>query len=130
MPPKAGFRLAEGLIGERVWRFVQTCRSLWGDGCEVFINTSTAIETQAELTEGNTEMTKFDTTNRGEFYREEDKKNPKGPDYTGTLDVNGVPHRLAGWIKTSKKSEKKFLSLAIEPKKTKAKDAFDDDFQI
>ena len=45
----------------------------------------------------------FDTTNRGEFYREEDKKNPNGPDYTGSLDVNGAPHRLAGWIKTSKR---------------------------
>jgi hypothetical protein len=73
----------------------------------------------------------FDKTNRGEFYREEDKKNPNGPDYTGPLDVAGVPHRLAGWIKESKKTGKKFLSLAIEPKgeaeaKTKAKPDFDD----
>jgi hypothetical protein len=73
----------------------------------------------------------FDTTNRGEFYREEDKKNPKGPDYTGSLDVNGVPHRLAGWIKESKKTGKKFLSLAIEPKsEAKAKADVDDDFPI
>ena len=77
----------------------------------------------------------FDTTNRGEFNREEDKKNPNGPDYTGNLDVNGVPHRLAGWIKTSKKTGKKFLSLAIEAKNgaTRAKTStpdFEDDFQI
>jgi len=81
----------------------------------------------------------YDTTNRGEFYREENKKNEDGPDYTGSLDVNGVPHRLAGWIKTSKKTGKKFLSLAIEPKngakqagaqQTKTKDDFNDDFQI
>ena len=74
-------------------------------------------------------MTKqFDTTNRGEFYREENKKTENGPDYTGSLDVNGVPHRLAGWIKTSKKTGKKFLSLAIEPKngQTKTKPDFDD----
>jgi hypothetical protein len=45
----------------------------------------------------------FDTTNRGEFYREENKKNENGPDYTGPLDVGGVQYRLAGWIKTSKK---------------------------
>jgi hypothetical protein len=72
-------------------------------------------------------LKKFDTRNRGEFYREEDKKNPNGPDYTGPLDVNGVPHRLAGWIKESKKTGKKFLSLAIEPKDAqKAKPEFDD----
>jgi hypothetical protein len=48
--------------------------------------------------------------------------------------VNGVPYRLAGWIKTSKKTGKKFLSLAIEPKngtrQTKTTHDFDDDFQI
>lgn len=79
-------------------------------------------------------MTKeYPKVNRGEFYREEDKKNENGPDYTGPLDVNGVPHRLAGWIKTSKKTGKKFLSLAIEPKtgakQTRAKD-FDDSIEF
>jgi hypothetical protein len=48
--------------------------------------------------------------------------------------VAGVPYRLAGWIKTSKKTGKKFLSLAIEPKnganQTKSNHDFDDDFQI
>jgi hypothetical protein len=90
-------------------------------------------------TEGTEDVKQYDTTNRGEFYREENKKNEDGPDYTGSLDVNGVPHRLAGWIKTSKKTGKKFLSLAIEPKngakqagaqQTKTKDDFNDDFQI
>ena len=78
-------------------------------------------------------MTKkqFDIINRGEFYREEIKKSENAPDYTGSLDVNGVPYRLAGWIKTSKKTGKKFLSLAIEPKqkKTSAPD-FESDFEI
>jgi hypothetical protein len=75
----------------------------------------------------------FDKTNRGEFYREEGKKNPNGPDYTGPLDVNGVQYRLAGWIKTSKKTGKKFLSLAIEPKseaETGAKADFDDPLEF
>jgi uncharacterized protein (DUF736 family) len=76
----------------------------------------------------------FDTTNRGEFYRKESKKSENGPDYTGTIDVDGVPHRLAGWIKTSKKTGKKFMSLAIEPKngakQTKAKPDFDDPLEF
>jgi len=80
-------------------------------------------------------MTKqFDTNNRGEFYREENKKSENAPDYTGPLDVGDVPYRLAGWIKTSKKTGKKFLSLAIEPKngarQQKTDHDFDDDFQI
>ena len=63
------------------------------------------------------------------------KKGENAPDYTGPLDVNGVPYRLAGWIKASKKTGKKFLSLAIEPKKNetgqkKTDHGFDDDFQM
>jgi hypothetical protein len=41
---------------------------------------------------------------------------------------------LAGWIKTSKKTGKKFMSLAIEPKngakQTKAKPDFDDPLEF
>ena len=101
--------------------FIAKCEQLWP---------GSTIANQEE-----SEMTKqFDTTNRGEFYREENKKNENGPDYTGPLDVAGVPYRLAGWIKTSKKTGKKFLSLAIEPKnganQTKSNHDFDDDFQI
>jgi hypothetical protein len=95
--------------------FIAKCEQLWP---------GSTIANQEE-----SEMTKqFDTTNRGEFYREENKKTENGPDYTGSLDVNGVQHRLAGWIKTSKKTGKKFLSLAIEPKngQTKNKPDFDD----
>lgn len=73
----------------------------------------------------------FDTTNRGELYREENKKSQRGPDYTGSLDVGGVKYRLAGWVKESKKSGKKFLSLKAELKDgSKAKSDFDDDFSL
>ena len=58
-------------------------------------------------------MTEYDNTNRGVLFREEDKKNERGPDYTGTVNVNGEDFRLAGWIKTSQRSGQKFLSLAV-----------------
>jgi len=82
----------------------------------------------------------YDDTNRGQLYREEDKRNPNGPDYTGFLDVGGVPHRLVGWIKESSKTGKKFLSISVEPKREQnrngarpaapAKHPFDDEIGI
>lgn len=69
----------------------------------------------------------LDKTDRGEFYREENKQNPNGPDYSGPINVGGKLYRLAGWIRTSKKTGKKFLSLKIEPKNGAPKKAdFDD----
>lgn len=68
--------------------------------------------------------------NRGTFFREEKKRTANSPDYAGSLDVNGVPHRLVGWIKESKRTAgKKFPSLLIEPKSeqgAKAKHDFKD----
>ena len=48
----------------------------------------------------------LDKTDRGEFYREENKQNPNGPDYSGRINVGGKLYRLAGWIRTSKKTGK------------------------
>jgi uncharacterized protein (DUF736 family) len=58
----------------------------------------------------------FDETNRWRLFPEENKKNENGPDYTGEVDIGGVKYRLAGWKRVSKKTGKKFLSGAIEPK--------------
>lgn len=58
----------------------------------------------------------FDDTNRGVLFREEDKKNERGPDYTGSVNVHGETFRLAGWVRESK-AGRKFLSLAVsEPR--------------
>jgi uncharacterized protein (DUF736 family) len=58
----------------------------------------------------------FDETNRWTLFPEENKKSDNGPDYTGEVDIGGTKYRLAGWKRVSKKSGKKFLSGAIEPK--------------
>jgi len=47
----------------------------------------------------------------GILFRETDKKNEKGPDYTGKLTVLGIDYRLAGWIREGKSG--KFLSLKV-----------------
>ena len=63
------------------------------------------------------------------LFPEENKKSDNGPDYTGEVDIGGTKYRLAGWKRVSKKSGKKFLSGAIEPKDGK-NDRQNDDFEI
>lgn len=57
---------------------------------------------------------KYDDTNRGHLHREDDKRNPKAPDYSGSLNVEGVDYRIAGWVKESTKTGKRFVSLVVE----------------
>ena len=51
--------------------------------------------------------------NSGVLFKEREKKNPKGPDYSGEVMVAGTLYRLAAWIKDGKKG--KFMSLALQP---------------
>jgi hypothetical protein len=51
-----------------------------------------------------------------------DDKNPndnQDRDYSGSLDIEGTEYWLSGWVRTSKKSGKKYLSLSIKPKQDK-----------
>lgn len=66
-------------------------------------------------------MADYDNTNRGVLFKN-DKKEPgdKKPDYTGSIDVDGVDHYLDGWIRKSQ-AGKTFLSLSIKPKNAKPK---------
>jgi uncharacterized protein (DUF736 family) len=54
----------------------------------------------------------YDNKNSGALFRDQDKKNPKAPDYTGKLDVEGKEYRIAGWLRGGQNG--KFLSLKIE----------------
>ena len=61
----------------------------------------------------------YDNTNSGVLFNNKNKTTDKQPDYRGTLDVEGVMYDMAGWIKTSKSSGKKFLSIKISIPKPK-----------
>ena len=54
----------------------------------------------------------YDNTNRGTLFKAKEKKSEKSPDYTGTININGVEMRLSGWLKESK-AGMKYFSLAV-----------------
>jgi uncharacterized protein (DUF736 family) len=56
----------------------------------------------------------FDNTNRGVLFKELNKRNDRGPDFKGTLNVNGDDFEIVAWVKTSKKGTE-FLSLSVKP---------------
>ena len=58
----------------------------------------------------------YDNKNTGALFRNNDKQQETDRDYSGTLDVDGTEYWLSGWIRTSKKSGAKFLSLKVKPK--------------
>ena len=72
------------------------------------------------LRQGETEMD-YDNTHKGALFRNDDKdpNDDRDRDYNGTLDVEGTEYWLSGWVRTSKKSGKKYLSLSIKPKQDK-----------
>lgn len=57
----------------------------------------------------------FDNTNRGALFVNNQRKSEKSPDYSGTLNVDGVEFSLAGWKRKSQKGTS-FLSLKISRK--------------
>ena len=59
-------------------------------------------------------MSDYDNTNRGALFKNDKQGVENRPDYTGTLDVAGAAHKVAGWVKKSKKGDT-YLSLAIQP---------------
>lgn len=56
----------------------------------------------------------FDNTNTFILFQNDKGDNDRGPDRTGTLNVNGVEYEMSGWIKQGKRGP--FLSGRIKPK--------------
>lgn len=61
----------------------------------------------------------YSNANRGAIFKNEDKQQDNHPDYKGSLNVNGVDLWVSGWLKTSEKTGKKFMSLSVKPKEGK-----------
>lgn len=58
----------------------------------------------------------YDNTNRGVLFKNDDKADEREPDYTGSLNVDGVEFFLDAWIKTAK-SGRKFMSVRVKEKR-------------
>lgn len=67
-------------------------------------------------------MATYDNTNSGMLARNENRKTDKHPEYTGSLNVNGVDYWVSAWVNEGKaggKMEgKKYFSLKVNPKET------------
>jgi hypothetical protein len=67
------------------------------------------------------EKRKWNTTIRtgARCFASKDPNDNQDRDYFGSLDIEGTEYWLSGWVRTSKKSGKKYLSLSIKPKQDK-----------
>lgn len=63
------------------------------------------------------EQKQYDNTNRWAVWKNEvPKQDDRDPDYSGTLNVNGVEYFIDGWLGETNKG-KKMMNGRIKPKK-------------
>ena len=62
-------------------------------------------------------MTDFDNTNRGSIWKNDKKETEKHPDFTGSLNVDGVEYWVSAWKRKPDANPKApALSFSIKPK--------------
>ena len=58
-------------------------------------------------------MAEYDNNMRGALFHNDKGDNPKRPDMTGNMEINGTKYRVSAWNKTSQKGTD-FLSFVVE----------------
>ena len=58
----------------------------------------------------------YDPNMKGVLFKNDKGDNPNRPDYRGSCVINNVDYNISAWIKASKKTGDKFMSLKIEAK--------------
>ena len=61
-------------------------------------------------------MAEYDNTNSFALFKNDKGDNPKRPDYTGNLNVDGIEFRISGWIREGAKG--KFISGSVQLKES------------
>jgi hypothetical protein len=59
-------------------------------------------------------MAEYDNTNSFALFKNDKGLNPKRPDYTGNLNIDGIEFRISGWIREGAKG--KFISGSAQLK--------------
>jgi hypothetical protein len=63
----------------------------------------------------------YDNTNRGALFKNDRKETDNHPDYSGSVNVEGVEYFFNGWIKTAGPSARnpgsKFMSVSVSKKR-------------
>ena len=57
--------------------------------------------------------------NSGQLFKVEEKKNEKGPDYSGTALIDGVEFYMDSWLKTAE-SGRRWMSFSFKAKQQPA----------
>jgi hypothetical protein len=97
-----------GWMRKEAYTFLTEVARLWG---------APEILTLREDHIGDHGMTpKSQRQNSGVLFKNNRKETDNHPDYTGTINVNGVEFYLNAWIKQGQKA--KFMSLSVKPKET------------
>ena len=58
----------------------------------------------------------YDPNMKGVLFRNDKDGNDKRPDYRGSCVINNVDYNVSGWIKASKKTGDKYMSLSFQAK--------------
>jgi hypothetical protein len=65
-------------------------------------------------------MAEYDNTNTFALFKNDKGDNPKRPDYTGNLNVDGIEFRVSGWVREGKNG--KFISGSVQMKEEKTEE--------
>jgi hypothetical protein len=66
-------------------------------------------------------VTTYDNRGRGALFRHDEKTGDQ-PDYRGNITTpDGTEYWLSGWLKTAKKTGRKYFSLSMQPKEEQPK---------
>ena len=64
-------------------------------------------------------MKEYDNTNRGLLAKNDRKQGETQPDYTGSININGIEYWLNGWLRVGKNGRlagQKYFSLSVKAK--------------
>lgn len=64
-------------------------------------------------------MKQYDNTNRGLLAKNDRKQSEQHPEYTGSININGVEYWLSAWVKVGKSGRlegQKYFSLSVKAK--------------